>query len=337
MVYRGVVFGWYHQRNAGDDRIAHCIEHWLDGHELTFLPHTSSPPIEVLQRNDYVILGGGSIANQVNGVFHDMRKWMSAANLPVFGVSITVSQYEEFKRELSAIPENGGTIWVRDEKSLEWLNFEKGLMFGPDISWLFPRQMVGQTRSEQVGVNFRPWSKIQWQPERWQQQLSNSLGSDRLHPWPLCFGKDPDLSVLQDIVDIDNAPTEFDPTVPSRSQLIVAMRYHAIIFAIQAGTPFIAVDNTRKVRDLLEQVGLPQLAVPLSDPSSFDEKLAYVQNNVSAETLLQTTQSMSEQTWKVADKMREAIESAADAHRSNRYSFSNKLSRKYHGLKTLIG
>lgn len=337
MAYRGVVFGWYHQRNAGDDRIAHCIENWLDGHELTFLPHTSPPPLDVLQRSDYVILGGGSIANQVNGVFCDMRKWISATKIPVFGVSITVSQYEEFRRELSAIPQNGGTLWVRDEKSLDWLNFEKGLMFGPDISWLFPRRFANLSRSEQVGVNFRPWSKIQWQPAIWEQQLSQSLGRDRLHPWPLCFGKDPDMSVLQDIVDTDNAPTEFNPTVPSRSQLIVAMRYHAIIFAIQAGTPFVAVDNTRKVRDLLEQVELPQLAVPLSDPSSFEEKLAYIENHVSAETLLQTTEKMSQKTWAVANRMRDAIESAADVHRSNRYSISSKLSRKYHGIKTLIG
>lgn len=336
MAYRGIVFGWYHQRNAGDDRIAHCIENWLDGHELTFLPHTSSPPIEVLQRSDYVILGGGSIANQVNGVFRDMRKWMSAVKLPVFGVSITVSQYEEFRKELSAIPENSGTIWVRDEKSLEWLNFEKGLVFGPDISWLFPRRFDGLSRTDRVGVNFRPWSKIQWQPALWKQQLAQSIGADRLHPWPLCYGKDPDLSVLQDIVNVSSAPTEFDPTIPSRSQLIVAMRYHAIIFAIQAGTPFVAVDNTRKVRDLLEQVGLPQLAVPLSDPRSLEEKLAYVENHLSEAALLQTTDSMSEKTWKVANQMRDAIESAADAHRANRYTLSRKLSRKYHGIKTLI-
>ena len=186
MTLRGVVFGWYHKKNAGDDRLAHCIEHWLGDHELTFLPHTYSPPLEILQRSDYVILGGGSIANQVHGVFKNMRHWIDATNIPVFGVSLTVSQYDEFRHELSAIPETGGSIWVRDSKSAEWLDFDNGVVFGPDISWLYPRTFSHENRTEQVGVNFRPWSKIAWNPEIWKAELQQVFGN-KVVPWASMF------------------------------------------------------------------------------------------------------------------------------------------------------
>lgn len=336
MVLRGAVFGWYHKRNAGDDRLAHCIENWLSGHELIFLPHTSSPPIELLQQVDYVILGGGSIANQVHGVFKNMRHWIQAAQVPVFGVSLTVSHYDEFRYELSSILETGGMIWVRDSKSAEVLRFERDLVVAPDISWLFPRTFPHEIRSNSVGINFRPWDKIDWEPQAWKEQLGRTFDS-QLTPWSLCFGKDDDLSVLQQIMSIkEDYPSEFDPTVPSRSQLIMAMRYHAIIFSIQAGTPFIAIENTRKVQYLLDQVGLSHAAVPLNQPNQLPLVLESVNSSLTSELLAQITQRMSSQAWEVANLMRERIEKAAYINRDRKRKISVKVSQKYERLKTLI-
>lgn len=335
MALQGAVFGWYHKRNAGDDRLAHCIENWLSGHELIFLPHTSFPPIELLQQVDYVILGGGSIANQVHGVFKNMRQWIQAAQVPVFGVSLTVSHYDEFRYELSSILETGGMIWVRDPKSAEVLRFERDLVVAPDISWLFPRSFPHEVRNDSVGINFRPWSKVDWEPQAWKVQLNQAFG-DRLTPWPLCFGKDDDLSILDQVMTIQNCSGEFDPTVPSRSQLIMAMRYHAIIFAIQAGTPFIAIENTRKVQYLLEQVGLSHAAVPLNQPNQLLQTLESVNSSLTPELLAHVTQRMSNQAWEVANLMRERIETAAYANRDRKKRFSAKVAKRYGRLKTLI-
>jgi len=335
MVLRGVVFGWYHRKNAGDDRLAHCIENWLGDHELTFLPHTYPPPLEVLQNSDYVILGGGSIANQVNGVFKNMRHWINATRIPVFGVSITISSYEEFRKELKVIPETGGMIWVRDQQSKDWLNFQDGVVFAPDISWLFPRDFPDQTRASIVGTNFRPWSRTKWQPQAWQNEISNLFG-DTAKPWPLCFGKDSDSEVLRQIVDCTDYPTEFDPTFPSRSQLILAMRYHAIIFAIQAGTPFVAIDNSRKVRDLLEQIGLGKMSIPLDNPKNLEHIVDVSRNELDAQLLKQITFDMSAKTKKVADVMKEKIEQSAYTYRSQKSSFNFKLRRRYNVFRSLF-
>lgn len=335
MKLRGVVFGWYHQRNAGDDRFAHCIESWLDDHELIFLPHTYPPPLEILEHCDYVILGGGSIANQINGVFSNMRQWINRSKIPVFGVSLTVSSYEAFQKELKAIPDTGGMIWVRDETSEQWLNFDDGVVFAPDIAWLFPRTFSHETRTSKIGVNFRPWSRIDWNPKLWQNKLTDFFG-DQLEPWPLCFGKDPDLDVLRTIVKSDRYPTEFDPTLPSRSQLIVAMRYHAIIFSIQAGTPFIAVNNTRKVKDLLQQVNLEEMSLPLDDPSNLDVIFQKITTHLNEAKLQEIAWKMSEKTRIVACLMKEKIEEAATAHRLQKSGFNFKLQRRINKIKALF-
>ncbi|MBE9179512.1 polysaccharide pyruvyl transferase family protein [Oculatella sp. LEGE 06141] len=328
MTLRGAVFGWYHNQNAGDDRIAQCIEMWLDDHQLTFLPHTETPPIEILQRSDYVILGGGSIANQVYGAFKDMRRWIAKVEIPVFGVSLTVSQHEAFKYELSSISQTGGLIWTRDRKTLEWLNFkDDDVIFGPDISWLYPRYFPHETRHDLVGVNFRPWDKVHWEPQSWNIALKQSLG-DTAISWPLCFGKDADSSILKEILKVNPCSAEFDPTVPSRSKLVVAMRYHAIIFAIQAGTPFIAIDNTRKVRDLLEQVNLQHISVPLNDPSQFTPMLDYVSKNIDTSLLTQITQKMTTQTWEVANHVKQKIEESAYIYRERRKRLIFRISQK---------
>ena len=138
------------------------------------------------------------------------------------------------------------------------------------------------------------------------------------------------------MIDAETYPTEFDPTLPSRSQLIIAMRYHAIIFAIQAGTPFIAVDNSRKVRDLLEQVELSQMSVPLDDSSNLEKVTNIAANTVNSQLLNQITAEMSEKTWKVADLMKEEIEQAAYKHRLQKNKLTFKLRQKYNNLKVLM-
>src|SRR6185436_6357089 len=50
------VFGWYHHRNAGDDRIQQCLTRWLDGHTLAFLPAGRRPPVHLLRTYDAAIL-----------------------------------------------------------------------------------------------------------------------------------------------------------------------------------------------------------------------------------------------------------------------------------------
>ncbi len=329
MAYRGVVFGWYHQRNAGDDRIAHCIERWLGDHELIFLPHMESPPMDVLRRCDYALLGGGSIANQASGVFAGMQKWIRAARMPVFGVGLGISYYPELREELRVVSESGGCIWLRDQKSADFLGFEQTFV-APDITWLYPHTFapsLSLTREPGLmGVNFRPWPKRQWSMQSWAEVLNRFEG--RAESWPLCFGKERDENVLREVLPGQSETFEFDPTLPHRAELIVAMRFHAIIFSIQARTPFVALGNTHKLGCLLGQVGLEQACVQVEEPEKFTETLDYVRANISAERLSHITCSQSQKAWQAANLMKDRIETAAEQGRRQRSRLPSRVRRR---------
>lgn len=323
MSYRGVVFGWYHQRNAGDDRFVHCIERWLHDHELTFLPHTQPPPLDVLRRADYVLLGCGSIANQVHGVFSGMRRWIAAAGIPVFGVGLTVSQYPALRDELSSIIDTGGSIWLRDQQSADWLGFDRNVMVGPDITWLYPRRFDRQPSPGTVAVNFRPWVKRVWDPVVWGRELARVC--PKLVPWPLCFGRDDDRVTLGQVLGAAVANDEFDPTTPAKAELVVAMRFHALIFAIQTGTPVVAVGNSVKVSYLLDQLGMSECTVPIEQPERIGEVVSRIRSEWPADRIQAIANVTRDKAWCVASQLKQRIEEAVSLRVKKRPSWPSRI------------
>ncbi|HEX9998180.1 MAG TPA: polysaccharide pyruvyl transferase family protein [Abditibacterium sp.] len=331
--FRGLILGWYHQRNAGDDRLAHCIERWLHDHQLTFWSHTQTPSAELLSRCDYVILGGGSLANAHHGAFFGMRKWITAAKIPVFGAGLTVSSIPALREEFKAIPESGGLIWVRDQESADFLKLpSQQCITAPDLSWLFP--LTGDhfglesTARSGVAVNFRPWPKRNWNPRNWSTPIADLKGAV---PYPLCFGRDDDRPVLREVFGA-RAPefrslqddAEFDPTRAARAELVVAMRFHAILFAIQSGTPFLALGNSRKLQWMLDGLDLGEYVVPIEDPEKWDAKLALARSMDSGK-LLGITARQKALAWETANTFKTRIEEQAGEAKNQRARNQNRL------------
>lgn len=313
---RGLVLGWYHQRNAGDDRLMHCITHWLHDHSLTFLPHTQIPAPAVLDGHDYVLIGGGSVANEVAGVFHGMQKWVPKAMIPVFCAGIGISDHEQFRNELQAIPDSGGRIWVRDEQSAINSRLQApDVEVGPDLSWLFPLRF--KIPRHGTALNLRPGGGPRvLEPARWQSALA-SLPD--VWPWPLCFGRDDDRALLSKVLLSPVTVPEFDPTGASRADIVVAMRFHALIFAIQTGTPFVAISHTKKVRYLLQETGLQDAEVAWDRPESFASVFEAVQKRMNTDRLLEISDMMHLRTRAFADRFRGLIENAVSKNsRRNR-------------------
>ena len=82
-------------------------------------------------------------------------------------------------------------------------------------------------------------------------------------PWPLCFGRDDDRPVIARIVGEPVSDDEFVPSLAAQVSLIVAMRLHAVIFSLQAGTPVVPIANSKKLEWFLQQVELEHLSVPV--------------------------------------------------------------------------
>ena len=262
-VKHGLVLGYYHRRNAGDDRLMQCLTRVLDGHVLTFGPHTRTPVPGCVRQFDYVVLGGGSVANAPAGAFADGAAWVAASGKPVFCFGIGVSGGTEIEQAMGAIAASGGLVWVRDLLSAANSGLGEHQIVAADPAWLYPLPGSSPRSVERNAtlVNLRPYrGRYEVDPGVWTAALRSLPG---VRPWPLCFGRDADRDALK--VAFPNDPAadaeEFDPSALGDAAALVSMRFHALVFAIQAGVPVVAIRNTKKVLELMSSVGLREFVV----------------------------------------------------------------------------
>ncbi|MCA8987245.1 MAG: polysaccharide pyruvyl transferase family protein [Planctomycetaceae bacterium] len=319
---RGLVLGYYNQRNAGDDRLESCIRNWLSDHELIFRPHMEVPEISQLDQVDYVLIGGGSVANRVGGVFFRMRNWINKARIPVFCAGIGVSDFQEFQQEMSVIRESGGHIWVRDPESLRNVRQPvTAVDLAPDLSWLYPMHFPS-CRRHGTAINLRPGGVRQIDIEQWRGAFKNV---ESPWAWPLCFGKEDDRDVIHHIATCDGI-SEFDPTGASRAELVIAMRFHAVIFAIQAGTPVVPIVHTKKTQFLLEQAGLTDLMVAHDQPELLGSAIERAQT-MDRSRLSAVCERMHHEVSEYAQNFKTRIEDAVQKNEQRR-AFSYRVRRR---------
>jgi polysaccharide pyruvyl transferase WcaK-like protein len=228
------IFGWYHHRNAGDDRIQQCLTRWLDGHTLAFLPAGRRPPVHLLRTYDAAILGGGGIIQTQGGMFRDMARWVRAAGIPVALAGVSVERMTpELRDELRAFLDVCSFAWFRDRGSLEEVGEHPRAFVAPDATWLYPFAPAAE-EGEGVAVT----------------SADLAVPGIPVHPWPLYFENGGDAAAF------NPAPEELDLEPARRAAAVLTRRFHGLLFAIQLGRPALVVSETPKVRRFLEDNGL---------------------------------------------------------------------------------
>ncbi|MFP5288555.1 MAG: polysaccharide pyruvyl transferase family protein [Thermoanaerobaculia bacterium] len=270
------VFGWYHHRNAGDDRIQQCLTRWLDGHTLAFLPAGRRPPVHLLRTCDAASLGGGGLIRDRGGMFRGMARWVRQAGIPVALAGVSVEAITPgLRRELREFLDVCCFAWFRDRGSLEAVGDHPRAFVAPDATWLYPFEPAeGEGRG--IAVSAGPGSL---QPrDAWRAALTGiERGGEPLHPWPLWFENGGDARALRELIPDAVLPGEFDLDPARRAAAVLAGRFHALLFALQLGRPALAASDAPKVRRFLEDNGLQGWSVsgpgPLRWPAAGDEAL----------------------------------------------------------------
>lgn len=326
---KGLVLGFYHQRNAGDDRLASCLERWLVGHDLTFLSHNELLPINFVNRFDYVILGGGSILNGHHGALTQVLTWQARLAMPIFIIGATICSLNTRMLEaIRQIADTGQRVWLRDQRSADILQARAQVTVAPDLSWLFPLNWdCPHQRVLPAIVNLRPWKNIADHTANLHQNLGNAFTT--VYPWVLC--EDPSSSDVPLSREVANTETcsGYDTSLVARAEFAVAMRYHAIIFAIQSGTPFLAIQNTRKVQCLLEELELEWAQIlPDTDGPQFKDKATKARQQLTPDRLRRITETQHEQVSTAADAFRARLNQAAQARRQRQQTLTARLKRR---------
>jgi hypothetical protein len=328
--YNGIVFGFYHQRNAGDDRLAQCIERMFSDANLTFLPHTNKPPLHLLINADFAIIGGGSVANAYYGIFEKLNHWAEVAKIPVFCLGIGVSDKPSLVAELKKLARIPNRVWVRDIYSYELLDKNKNVIFAPDLSWLYPLNMP-HTASNGGGIclNVAPSLKSQIPIESWRKEITNLTLNNEVRPWPLHYGLNEDYDLTKKLDLFDSIQEEFSYSSLLKSDFLVGMRYHAILFSIQLGKPFVPVYNTKKLELFLQQTPWRDKIVLLDNLSNLQQAVEVNLSLLAPSELYKATISMQEQAANakklILNELEDAVDKSRERRKSNLFSIRKKI------------
>lgn len=265
------VFGWYHHRNAGDDRLQYAITRWLDGHTLAFLPAgRRTPPASFLRTYDAVLIGGGGILQRRGGVFRDMARWVKRAGIPVALVGVSAERLpDDLRRELRAFLDVCCFAWFRDDASLRAVGTHPSAFVAPDLTWLYPFPVLPVGDGTGTAVSLRAGAGLP--VDAWQRSLGALTGPVR--PWPLYFESRADARVLEAVVPDGAVPDEFTLEPLTDTSVVVSSRYHGLVFGVQSGRAVIGVGGEPKVRRFLDEAGLGEWWLP-------EEKLADLASRV---------------------------------------------------------
>jgi polysaccharide pyruvyl transferase WcaK-like protein len=281
------VFGWYHHRNAGDDRIQQCLTRWLEGHTLAFLPAGRRPPVHLLRTCDAAILGGGGLIRDRGGMFRGMARWVRAAGIPVALAGVSVEgMTPELRAELRAFLDVCCFAWFRDRGSLAEVGEHPRAFVAPDITWLYPFDPAPGL-GDGVAVT-----------------SADLTAPVTLHPWPLYFENGGDAAAFGRPV-----PGEFDLEPARRAAAVLTRRFHGLLFAIQLGRPALVDSGTPKVRRFLEENGLQDWALDLaSEWPDFVERWPRMR-----EEALRLRERLRDEVWQTTAPARERLLAAAAA------------------------
>ena len=275
------VFGWYHHRNAGDDRIQACLTRWLDGHTLAFLPAGRPAPVGLLRTYDAAIIGGGGLLMNEGGIFRRMAGWVRSAGIPVALVGVSVERLTPgLRSELREFLDVCCFAWFRDQGSLDEVGAHPRAFVAPDVTWLYPYP-VSPPRSDAVALALaRP---VRVPTDAWRDVMAR-LGKPVL-PWPLHFEGGGDGKVLSEVLPGAVVPSEFTLEPLLQSDVAVSARYHGLLFAIQTGRPFVAVGGLPKTRRFLTDVGLGEWTIDESEPGALPDRLRHLERVGEAHSL----------------------------------------------------
>lgn len=269
------VFGYYNALNAGDDRIQYCITRLFQGNTIVFLPHYLPPAEEYLQSFDWILIGGGGLVFDRVGIWVNTKQWIKKcrANIGVFGLGVNrVSP--DLLPELSHLIEKADFFYVRDEKSKSLLNNHPKVKVQPDLTWIFPFSVEKSTKvSNKIAINLLPCHWKEFDVERWVKELE--LSAFDINPFPLNFNRDRDYDLLKKYFG-NSITQEFSLQPLIDSEILVACRYHAIVFAMQIGKPFIAINYDEKVQRLLSEANLSELCLETTEFDCLSEKIDFV-------------------------------------------------------------
>lgn len=306
------LIGWFGHRNAGDERILWCLRRLFAGDSLvvaqSYGDASSRKRLDELNACDFVILGGGGlIVRRLNRYARLFESSSLKPPLACMGLGVE-ARHRDNEALIQVLLDRAEFILVRDAASQRRLGAHPKVMLGPDLTFLYPYDVVDWAADRPCAVNLRPWpfwkAEFQGRRDRLMRRLARRLSRTGCHPvlqaiyplskWnprravdairrrfprtlPLPLYCPPqgesDATVLGPFFEALDPQETFSPTVLARCSYLVGMRLHSLIFACQMGIPFVSLSYQPKNEAFCEDVGMSSVSVSLFDPAQLEQAL----------------------------------------------------------------
>jgi len=151
------LIGWYGHQNAGDERMLFCLKKFFHGNDfiVTNSFDNALRRIDELNTCDFIILGGGGL------VLRGFNRYLKLINkiktrFGCLGISVE-AVHEDNIKFIAALIKKSEFIVVRDGQSKIFLGNSDKVIIAPDLTYLYPFDIVEPQKSEVCGINLRYW------------------------------------------------------------------------------------------------------------------------------------------------------------------------------------
>jgi hypothetical protein len=276
--------GWWNYDNQGDLAMLQTLEQGLAPHRIVPIDigfRINPDELDRLNRLDYVILGGGTLLpGRPDEPFTTFDQWADQLECPLGVVGLGVDPIQEqYWPAVDALLKRARFFFVRDRTSHLLLRDHPRVQVAPDLTFAYPLRPsegdpVDAVTAPVCGVNLRRSASLD--PAPWLETMARLPVKFRGIPLS-SFDVWTERALLKQLDP--ECPGRFDATLYQGLDLMIGTAFHAILFAVQATVPVIAIDYAPKVRNFMADIGLTHFLLSPDEhqklPSLVDEVLTH--------------------------------------------------------------
>lgn len=246
------IWGWWQGNNLGDNWIKKILS------RLFPMAQFIDTNVQKFKKNSFVICGGGGLF-----IYDVVAPWNNIQKNINFGILGLGAEFPHTTNTAVDLYNKSKFFYVRDQYSLDCMhlsNIERSY----DLTFSMPLEWTEENQTDKNKVFFV------WRDG--QELLNNAQFAEYICPGSsFAEWKDTISSNFERIIE-DDFQTRDDNIEEriSNAGFVVSGRYHGIVAAIQRGIPFVAIDICPKIRVLLEDCGLEEYCIKISEIDKLD-------------------------------------------------------------------
>ena len=256
------IWGWWQGNNLGDN--------WIKKTLNDIFPYAQfiDTSIRDFSTYDFVICGGGGLF-----IYDVISPWKQYEQDVPFGVIGLGAEFRHTSDIAKRLSEQAKFFYVRDQYSYDCMKLENldrsyDITFARPLEWLEREQL-------QMNRVFFVWRDGQelLKNEQFNEYIQYSDVKDNWEE--MIYAEFTDVSADDFQTKEDNIEERI-----AGYGFVVSGRYHGIMAAIQKGLPFVAIDICPKIRALLQECGLEEYCVKISEIDKVRDLIHKAKSNV---------------------------------------------------------